>query len=860
MPDTLAAKVRAKYPGAYDDLSDQQLESSVRTKFPGVYDDIPLSTATAAQPTTERTWGDTAKDNAIGLLKSGVGAFVNAGQLVHKIPGVSQAVDTLYGSPGVSQHAFTEAQETVRPTNTAQTIGKLAGDIGQVVMTGGAITRAGTALAARTAPTVGRFIGQTAAQLAPRVGVEAATGAGIAAIQGGDPTTGAVLSGAMPIVGRVVSAVAPALKASAKAGVVKALGPTKERFKALAEKIAPEVLKRGLRGSREALQAEAGEAVQEAGEHIDQAIQQYGGRLIKTQPILEALETAKRKYINVLAPAEEQAAEAVAPVAAQVAPDAVGAVVPAAAKLPAEFSADWAKPDDLFSHVLTDAKQQGFTGSPGQLREMFDDAVKDAKDLQHEAATHGAGASPEGLLQAIADLGGIGRKDLGTMRGQGGRIVTKSLDDIARGIWDQSTAVRYTQKGGQVTHAAHMPQGAIGGIKSVVKHNGLSLEDMVDALAARGIVFERPNELAAAIDAAAISLKRRKPGMPLGTALQAVGMRPGTAWWKAADEGFDVAAMEPQAAIPAFTPVTRIVDQGAGIASTKGPETWFSIGHLDEAAANQLNDMYKSGKGQIERGYMPTSALSLAENQSDEFGNRIANSSTEAARQFRRVIGSEAAPAAARIPREVILDHRPVKQIGNLQRILAEHGPEMTAAQLVGVRRVWDEVVAQAGGYAHRAPGGIGVPLKDATEAWAKRKATTEIRKLLDQAVPELSAVNKEYAFWKSLDDVLTQTLKRTTPQGPSLRSTAAEGAGRLAGVMHGGAGVVGTVSNVWVLGKLTKMAEAAFTSPRWRLVSAHVKDDLADAITSGNLNKAASVLARITATQSAKIPVAVGQ
>ena len=40
-PQTLAQAVRAKYPGAYDDLSDAELESKVRAKYP---------TATAANP------------------------------------------------------------------------------------------------------------------------------------------------------------------------------------------------------------------------------------------------------------------------------------------------------------------------------------------------------------------------------------------------------------------------------------------------------------------------------------------------------------------------------------------------------------------------------------------------------------------------------------------------------------------------------------------------------------------------------------------------------------------------------------------------------------------------------------------
>src|SRR5690606_16301779 len=175
--------------------------------------------------------------------------------------------------------------------------------------------------------------------------------------------------------------------------------------------------------------------------------------------------------------------------------------------------------------------------------------------------------------------------------------------------------------------------------------------------------------------------------------------------------------------------------------------------------------------------------------------------------------------------------------------------------QLVALRRVWDDVVARAGGFAHRAPGAIGIPLSEQTEAWAKRKATTAIRQLLDAEVPELTALNKEFAFWKSLDDVLSQTLKRTQPQGPGLKQIAAEGAGRLVGAgMAAGGGVVSGVGKVWALGKIARLAESVFTSPRWRLASAQMKDKLADAIVNGKVDQAAAILSRITAVQGSKL------
>lgn len=45
-PSTLAARIRAKFPGVYDDIADMELEQRVAAKFPGAYDDIPRTEAT----------------------------------------------------------------------------------------------------------------------------------------------------------------------------------------------------------------------------------------------------------------------------------------------------------------------------------------------------------------------------------------------------------------------------------------------------------------------------------------------------------------------------------------------------------------------------------------------------------------------------------------------------------------------------------------------------------------------------------------------------------------------------------------------------------------------------------------------
>jgi hypothetical protein len=89
---TLAALVRAKYPGAYDDIDDATLEQSVKSKYPGVYDDIPTTAQQGGgrammplkmpdtEPIADTSLGKQVKDAAVGLWEK---------QPIHPIDAVS---------------------------------------------------------------------------------------------------------------------------------------------------------------------------------------------------------------------------------------------------------------------------------------------------------------------------------------------------------------------------------------------------------------------------------------------------------------------------------------------------------------------------------------------------------------------------------------------------------------------------------------------------------------------------------------------------------------------------------------------------------------------------------------------------
>lgn len=183
MPDqTLAQRVRAKYPGVYDDLSDTDLEAKVKAKYPGVYDDIPTTQGVASTQTPPSashqgaisTAIDTvigipgATETAKGIVKSGLGMIEGGGKLIRSIPVVG---------PALASVGSVTLPVSTKPSNMNQQVGKTAGDIAAFFAPASALTKAKTAL-------------QTARPLVnalTEMGLEGASATGISGLQTGDP-------------------------------------------------------------------------------------------------------------------------------------------------------------------------------------------------------------------------------------------------------------------------------------------------------------------------------------------------------------------------------------------------------------------------------------------------------------------------------------------------------------------------------------------------------------------------------------------------------------------------------------------------------------------------------------------------
>jgi hypothetical protein len=128
MPQTLAQMIRAKYPDAYTDLSDQDLETKWRAKYPGAYDDVP-STPTKPKVASGSTFSEKVASAASMLGDVGVGAAkgaartvanlgetaVNAGMIPGQIPA---AFNSEFRNP-----LFNKTDALTTPTSDAQKVG-----------------------------------------------------------------------------------------------------------------------------------------------------------------------------------------------------------------------------------------------------------------------------------------------------------------------------------------------------------------------------------------------------------------------------------------------------------------------------------------------------------------------------------------------------------------------------------------------------------------------------------------------------------------------------------------------------------------------------------------------------------------
>ncbi len=194
----------------------------------------------------------------------------------------------------------------------------------------------------------------------------------------------------------------------------------------------------------------------------------------------------------------------------------------------------------------------------------------------------------------------------------------------------------------------------------------------------------------------------------------------------------------------------------------------------------------------------------------------------------------------------VVLDPRPVAHLTELQNIVKGLGDEATVDQLRALRKVWDDVVDQAGGFQHKSPGSsFGIPLSEQTEAWAKKQGANAIREMLNSDVPDLGALNKEFSFWSDLRKVIKSTQGRQQAQSNSLNRVISSGVGSTIGGMSGDS-YTERAQNAIAGAIVGPQVFKAMTSTRWRMVDAGLRDRLAKALASGVPGEISAALAKV--------------
>lgn len=188
----------------------------------------------------------------------------------------------------------------------------------------------------------------------------------------------------------------------------------------------------------------------------------------------------------------------------------------------------------------------------------------------------------------------------------------------------------------------------------------------------------------------------------------------------------------------------------------------------------------------------------------------------------------------------MVVNKAAVDAINGVQGVVQQFGADVSPKTLRQVKAVFDQPVAARGGYA-------GADLTTAYTLQAEKGAANSIRDILHSASPDIAALDKEITFWLNVKRVAGATANRQVGQAGGL----AKALSPLAGAAAGGIGMAsgaGAAHSIEAAAAATGLALTTqiVRSPAWRTTSAVVKDRLATALASGNVQQVAVLAARL--------------
>lgn len=175
-----------------------------------------------------------------------------------------------------------------------------------------------------------------------------------------------------------------------------------------------------------------------------------------------------------------------------------------------------------------------------------------------------------------------------------------------------------------------------------------------------------------------------------------------------------------------------------------------------------------------------------------------------------------------------------IKRLQKLDQFVATLGDDIPFDKANRIKQVWDRIVKKGGLYGPK----VASSATDDANAWATREGAGAFRRLLNDASPALAALNKEYAFWKGLKDVLAATEARTQAQSGGLVSSIGGVTGAATGFAAGDS-LGDSVEKALLGGVAGRQMIKLLQSPTWRTkVSAPLKFKLANALSSGKADE----------------------
>lgn len=304
------------------------------------------------------------------------------------------------------------------------------------------------------------------------------------------------------------------------------------------------------------------------------------------------------------------------------------------------------------------------------------------------------------------------------------------------------------------------------------------------------------------------------------------------------DTGAAGVAMGLTAAVPGVGAVRRFA---GGMREAAEKATAQALGATKEAhkatAARIAPEMLERGVGGSRGGMLARSKeelaklkpqMNAAERAATEVGTTIPGNIIRGELQF--ATEGLMVPNAQGVMTVVPGTEAVIKRLQKLDQFVASLGDEIPFDKANRIKKVWDRIVSKGGLYGPKAAASA----TDDANAWATREGASAFRRLLAEASPDLAALNKEFAFWKGLKDVLKATEARTQSQAGGLVSSIGGVAGAASGFASGDS-VGDSVEKALIGGYAGRQLIKLLQSPTWKTrVSAPLKFKLAQALESG--------------------------